>query len=327
MPEGEYLLRPLVSVVCTTYNHEAYIRECLDGFVLQKTNFPIEIIVHDDASTDSTVSVIKEYEEKYPHLFHNIYRTENWYSQGKNIWGYLFTQVAKGKYIAICEGDDYWTDPLKLQKQVDILENNPGVGMVYSNFNMLYQKTGKLCRSLFTTAPKRFPMYYSSPEEFVLAGGYVCPPSWMYRKECLPKENMSGIDGTFILFTHFLCTSKVYAMPDVTATYRVLEESASHFKGAEKLYEYHKQILKLKFALIDKYNFSQEWRDKCQVKYCRDTLPFMIIYKKKKDIKRAKQILVKKMFRDKILFMFDTLHLGWLLFLCRWFYGRYLRRY
>ena len=138
---------------------------------------------------------------------------------------------------------------------------------------------------------------------------------------------MSGIDGTFILFTHFLCTSKVYAMPDVTATYRVLEESASHFKGAEKLYEYHKQILKLKFALIDKYNFSQEWRDKCQVKYCRDTLPFMIIYKKKKDIKRAKQILVKKMFRDKILFMFDTLHLGWLLFLCRWFYGRYLRRY
>ena len=70
MPEGEYLLRPLVSVVCTTYNHEAYIRECLDGFVLQKTNFPIEIIVHDDASTDSTVSVIKEYEEKYPHLFH-----------------------------------------------------------------------------------------------------------------------------------------------------------------------------------------------------------------------------------------------------------------
>ena len=78
-------INPLVSVVCTTYNHEAYIRQCLDGFIMQKTDFPFEIIVHDDASTDSTVSIIKEYEDKYPNLFNNIYRTENWFSQKKNM--------------------------------------------------------------------------------------------------------------------------------------------------------------------------------------------------------------------------------------------------
>jgi len=128
----DVLTQPLVSVVCLTYNHEAYIRECLDGFVMQQTNFPIEIIVHDDASTDSTVTIVKEYEERYPHLFNNICRSENWYSQGKDIWGYLFTKKAKGKYITLCEGDDYWTDPLKLQKQVDFLEASSEFGMCYT---------------------------------------------------------------------------------------------------------------------------------------------------------------------------------------------------
>ncbi len=136
----DVLNQPLVSIVCLTYNHEAYIRECLDGFVMQQTNFPIEIIVHDDASTDSTATIVKEYEEKYPHLFNNVYRTENWYSQGKDIWGYLFTQKAQGKYIALCEGDDYWTDPLKLQKQVDFLEKNPEYSFCCARFRKYKQE-------------------------------------------------------------------------------------------------------------------------------------------------------------------------------------------
>lgn len=91
----------MLSIVCTTYNHEKYIRETLDGFVIQKTSFPFEIIVHDDASSDRTPNIVKEYEEKYPLLFRNIYRKENWYSQGKNIWEYLFVNVVKGKYLSL----------------------------------------------------------------------------------------------------------------------------------------------------------------------------------------------------------------------------------
>lgn len=114
----------LVSIICLTYNHEKYIQEALDGFVNQRTSFDYEIIVHDDASTDGTQKIVKEFEKKYPKLFNNIYQTENQHSKRKPVFRSLL-QKAKGKYIAICEGDDYWIDVEKLEKQVSILEANP----------------------------------------------------------------------------------------------------------------------------------------------------------------------------------------------------------
>jgi glycosyltransferase involved in cell wall biosynthesis len=115
---------PLVSISCITYNHENFIRDAIEGFLMQKTNFPVEILIHDDASTDKTASIVREYEEKYPHLIKPIYQTENQYSKRDGTIGRIQRGRARGKYIAICEGDDYWTDPLKLQKQVDFLEKN-----------------------------------------------------------------------------------------------------------------------------------------------------------------------------------------------------------
>ena len=102
-----------VSVICLAYNHEKYIRKTLEGFVAQKTNFSVEYIVHDDASTDSTASIIQEFEEKYPDLIKPIYQKENQYSKGVAITRNLQMQV-QGKYIAFCEGDDYWIDEYKL---------------------------------------------------------------------------------------------------------------------------------------------------------------------------------------------------------------------
>ena len=101
----------VVSVACITYNHAPYIRQCLEGFLMQKTNFPIEIIVHDDASTDGTDDIIREYALKYPELFKVILQEENQYSKGVDVLSLVFERSA-GKYIAFCEGDDYWTDPL-----------------------------------------------------------------------------------------------------------------------------------------------------------------------------------------------------------------------
>lgn len=112
----------LVSICCLTYNHAPYIRQCFDGFVMQKTNFSFEILVHDDASSDNTACIIREYTEKFPDLFKPIYQTENKYSKGIWITGTFQIPRAKGKYIAMCEGDDYWIDQYKLQKQVDLLE-------------------------------------------------------------------------------------------------------------------------------------------------------------------------------------------------------------
>lgn len=114
----------MVSIVCNTYNHEKYIADALDGFVSQKTNFPIEILVMDDASTDGTADIIREYEKKYPEIIKPIYQTENQYSRGLGPVRQNRSR-AKGKYIALCEGDDYWIDEHKLQKQVDYMEAYP----------------------------------------------------------------------------------------------------------------------------------------------------------------------------------------------------------
>jgi glycosyltransferase involved in cell wall biosynthesis len=128
----------MVSINCITYNHENFIKKCLNGFLSQKTNFEFEILVHDDASIDNTPNIIREYERKYPELIKPIIQNENQYSKGKSISANFNFPRAKGKYIAMCEGDDYWSDPLKLQKQFDLMEKN-------SNFSGCFHNTYRLC--------------------------------------------------------------------------------------------------------------------------------------------------------------------------------------
>ena len=121
----------MVSIKCWVYNHEPYLKQCLDGFVMQKTDFRFEAIVHDDASTDKSASIIREYAEKYPDIIKPILETENQYSKHDGSLQRIMDNACKGKYIAICEGDDYWTDPLKLQKQVNALESNPACSISF----------------------------------------------------------------------------------------------------------------------------------------------------------------------------------------------------
>lgn len=116
----------LVSVLCTAYNHEQYIRSALESFVSQKTGFAFEVLVNDDASSDGTAAIIREYEEKYPEIIRPFYQKENQFSKGIGyIYENIFYPHARGKYFAFCEGDDYWTDESKLQRQVDFLESHP----------------------------------------------------------------------------------------------------------------------------------------------------------------------------------------------------------
>lgn len=120
----------LVSICCITYNHELYIKDVLDGFVMQKTDFPFEIVISDDCSKDGTRKAIDEYKAKYPEHIRDISPKENMGS----MQNFLYVQrSANGKYIALCEGDDYWTDPLKLQKQVDFLESHPDYSLCFTN--------------------------------------------------------------------------------------------------------------------------------------------------------------------------------------------------
>ena len=134
---------PLVSIRCTVYNHEPFLRQCLDGFVMQQTTFPFEAIVHDDASTDGSAAIIREYAEKYPDIIKPIYETENQYSKHDGSLARIMDAAVhpNSKYIATCEGDDYWTDPNKLQLQVDFLESHPDFFLSSHNFSVYHENS------------------------------------------------------------------------------------------------------------------------------------------------------------------------------------------
>ena len=117
--------KPLLTVCCVAYNHAPYIRQALDSVLMQKTDFPFEILIHDDCSTDGTTEIIREYEEKYPDIIKLIYETENQYSKGIKIIRDCMGPSIQGKYVALLECDDYWTDPKKLQVQISYMEQHP----------------------------------------------------------------------------------------------------------------------------------------------------------------------------------------------------------
>ena len=131
----------LVSVCCLAYNQKNYIQKCLDGFISQKTTFNIEIFVHDDASTDGTANIIREYQARYPEIIKPMFQEKNQFSK-MSISGiyrnYIYPKV-QGKYIAFCEGDDYWEDEYKLQKQVEVLENNKDCHMCLHHAKVVYE--------------------------------------------------------------------------------------------------------------------------------------------------------------------------------------------
>ena len=154
-----------VSVVCTAYNHEPYLRQTLESFVTQRTSFPFEVLVSDDVSTDGTVAIIREYAERYPDIVRPFYLKENLYSQNISLYDTVLYPHARGEYIAICEGDDCWTDPEKLQLQVDFLDAHPDYSAcVHNSFGQLIG-SGEEPKPLFPQTGDR-----DIPFELVLQG-------------------------------------------------------------------------------------------------------------------------------------------------------------
>ena len=198
----------LVSIRCLAYNHAPYIRQCLEGFVMQKTDFKFEAIVHDDASTDGTSDIIREYAEKYPEIIKPIFETENQYSKHDGSISKIMNAEMRGKYIAKCEGDDYWTDPYKLQKQVDFLEMHPNVVGCVTNCSVVDNK-GILLQEV-----RLLP---------------VCPDN--KQGEYNLHDFFKG-SHHWILWTCLLTQGNFYFLNDVTAAYRINPTSVTHTQNA-----------------------------------------------------------------------------------------------
>lgn len=204
-----------VSVYCLAYNHEKFIRNALEGFVNQKTNFKYEVIIHDDASTDNTANIIREYENKYPDIVKAIYQTENQHSKGIRIFKTFIYPMAKGKYIAVCEGDDYWCDNNKLQKQFDYMEKHSECSMCVHNTIKHDLKTGT--EELFNN----WKEIHELTDKDVFYGWNVHTSSFFIRREFVftPELKKKYWFGDYVRLTMAYYYGKVVALPDVMSVY------------------------------------------------------------------------------------------------------------
>lgn len=233
----------MASINCVTYNHAKYIRNALDSFLMQKTDFKFEILVHDDASTDGTSDIIREYAQRYPHLVFPLIQTENQYSRGiDNISGAFNFPRARGKYIFMCDGDDYFLSPHKLQRQVNYMEAHPECTLC------IHSATIDLVGKAVTESQMR-PYRGNriiSPEEIVdKTSGYAMSsmafPAWLVRN--LPDYYVDCPVGDTPIQLMAAAKGYGYYMDEAMSAYRVgvsgswtAEGKAGDYKAKQKAY-------------------------------------------------------------------------------------------
>lgn len=208
---------PLVSICCITYNHSKYIQKCLDGFVEQKTDFIFEILIHDDGSNDGTREIIEEFQERYPNIIKPIFQSENQWSKGVRGINYRYNfPRANGKYIALCEGDDYWTDPFKLQKQVDFLEANPGYSLCFHKSSVIMDDIQQFVLPSINEN-KSFII-----NDIITESNFIRTESMVFRKSVIDNMEILFVYAGD-LFLSLLCASKgkVYFISETMSVYRM----------------------------------------------------------------------------------------------------------
>lgn len=216
-----------VAIECLVYNHKPYLRQCLDGFVMQKTNFRFVAIVHDDCSTDGSQEIIREYEEKYPDIIRPIYEVENQYSNRDGKLMRIVNEAlnaTEAKYLAFCEGDDCWIDPLKLQKQVDYLNANKRCGLVYSCIDVIDEHSNVIAHN-GKAHECNFDSLFDDNGIPTLTVCMRMELNQRYFNNVTINHNwLMGDLPRWIYVAH---ESDLYMMPEITAFYRILLNSAS----------------------------------------------------------------------------------------------------
>lgn len=205
---------PLVSIRCMAYNHELYIEQALTSFLMQETDFPFEIIVHDDASTDNTAEIIRKYATKYPQIIRPIYEKENQYSKRDGSLAKIMDQACRGKYVAVCEGDDYWTDSKKLMRQIHFLETHPDYSISSENGNILFTDTNKII-------PFSCEKEHDISLEDLLIKRRFPTASVVYQKKFLEGyDKLSGRSFDTKKWAYLSTKGKVHFNPVISSIYR-----------------------------------------------------------------------------------------------------------
>ena len=298
----EYL--PLVSIICTAYNHETFIKDALESFIMQKTNFQFEIIVSDDASTDMTASIIKQYEINHTQLFKTFYHKENQYSRNIPFFYDELIKNARGKYIAICEGDDYWTDPLKLQRQVDFLEKNTNYGLVYTQAKVYQERNHKFLSILIGENVEGF--------ENLILKNTIPTLTVLFRSEILNQYNMfiASLNdlnlemGDYQLWLYISAITQIKFLPFSTAVYRLNEESVSQSKNPQKTLDFLKSTFEIQKYFIKKFGVSNRIYQIIENNYFKTSIYYALLAKETESIEKAKFHIKKQKLRLPLIFIF-----------------------
>lgn len=268
-----------VLVRCFTYNHAKFIQETMDGFCMQQTDFPFVCAIVDDASTDGEQKVIGKYLKDYFDLedqtlvreeetndytltfarhktnkncfFAVFYLKYNHYSIQKPKTPYFPESLKSTKYLAICEGDDYWIDPMKLGKQVSFLESHPDYNLVYTDVNTYQQKESIMRESFFEHG--MYPRRKNTHRDFILWGWFLAPCTWLFRNHVVVYPNSLDPNKFYGDIYILLCLSEkgaVHFIKSNTAVYRVQDESMSHSKDNSKKFDFWRRglLTRSKFA-------------------------------------------------------------------------------
>lgn len=203
---------PLVSILCMTYNHEDNVAKTLDGFLMQETDFPFAIWIHDDASTDDTQAILLEYQSRHPDQIRLTLQSENQFALGvKPLLKYVLPHV-HSKYISFCEGDDFWTDKSKLQRQVDVLERRPNLSLCAHDVDLTFEH-GVRPQSNFYTKPKEGNFEFSFLEELTspfFSSASILIKTADFKRLPPAKGRASVVSGDLRLFLFLLSLGNGY---------------------------------------------------------------------------------------------------------------------
>lgn len=277
-------MKPKVTIVCITYNHEKFIAEALDSFLMQKTNFPFEVVVAEDCSNDSTADIVRKYANDYPHIIKPVFQKSNMGSYENTLSAYKKIQ---GKYVVMNEGDDYFSDPLKLQKQVDFLDNHLDHSICFHPVDVIWddksQKNYIFPESKYRSNKKILTIHELMKNNFIQTN------SCMYRWKFNEDDNLSALYPGDILpgdwYMHLLHAQvgKIGFIPDVMAVYRRHKEGMWWLssENVEQLYlKYGIKIINFHFKVYKNISkFSKDYFDIFFENFCKIV---NIYYKNKK---------------------------------------------
>lgn len=336
-------IRPIISVCIPTYQQHDYIRECIEGALMQQTSFPFEIVIGDDGSVDGTTEICMEYAEKYPDKIRFYNRTRELCrvfdekghiekEQAGNWWWTL--QDGRGTYIAICEGDDYWIDPLKLQKQVDFLEKHSEYVLSHTSIKYYYQSQHFFISSKDIEINSKIQEKGYILREDILSSYRIQTASVVYRRNLLEKIQESDpflyksgyfLMGDTPLWYGLLQKGKIHFLQEVTTVYRKNNGSVTGHKNLKKYYRFILSMAELRLYLALRDNLSKSFILIAQKRYQNSAVDYLafdssfnLLYPLELEkVKSAK----KKLYKMSLLKYYLSLYIS-----IRSFLG-YLRRY